>query len=139
MYHIIRGVITAGNYKLAEIQHKIKKLYIIGDLTEEQTESLMMLASGGVSLDAERPEILSMIQALADKITVLENRIKALECIPDDSEQYPAWEPWNGISKDYQKGTIVTHNGHLWESVYEGQNVWEPGTAGQQFWVVFQK
>ena len=139
MYHIVKSVITAGNYKLAEIQHKIKKLYVTGDLTEEQVERLMVLASGGVSLDAERPEIHAMIQTIADKIIALEDRITALEGSSDDIGQHPAWEPWDGISRDYQAGAIVTHNDKLWQSVYEGQNVWEPGAAGQQFWIPFLK
>lgn len=30
----------------------------------------------------------------------------------------------------YSKGDQVIHNGHLWESTYDGSNVWEPGTVG---------
>lgn len=139
MYHIIKNVITGGNYKLKEIQHKIKKLYVTGDLTEEQAEQLISLASGSVSLESERPEITMLIQVITDKINILEDRVKKLEGTPEVSEQYAAWEPWDGISRDYQAGAIVTHNDELWQSVYEGQNVWEPGAAGQQFWIPFLK
>ena len=44
------------------------------------------------------------------------------------------WKPWDGISKDYAYGAIVSHNGQLWESVYNGQNVWEPG-SGDSLWI----
>lgn len=140
MFDIIKSVIFAGGYKLAEIQHKIKKLYVMGDLTEEQADQLMALASGSVSTDAERPEVLAMIQTLSDKITDLENRVKTLEGGEDDGEQpeHPAWKPWDGISKDYQNGAIVSHNGELWESIFEGQNVWEPGAVGtESMWVKY--
>ena len=40
MYDIIESVILNGGYKLTEIQHKIKKLYVLGDLTEEQVAAL---------------------------------------------------------------------------------------------------
>ena len=30
----------------------------------------------------------------------------------------------------YQKGDRVTHDGHLWESNFDGANVWEPGAVG---------
>ena len=53
MYEIIKNVISAGGYKLAEIQHKVKKLYILGDLTEEQADELLAMAAAGVSTDAE--------------------------------------------------------------------------------------
>ena len=31
-------------------------------------------------------------------------------------------------------GAIVTHSGKVLESVFEGQNVWEPGAVGINFW-----
>ena len=142
MFDIIKSAISAGGYKLTDIMRKIKKLYILGDLTEAQTDELLAMASGGVSTDAERPETLAMIRALAAKIEALEVRLKTLEGANDEGggEQpaYAAWKPWNGISEDYQKGAVVSHNGELWESVFDGQNVWEPGTAGTEtLWTVY--
>lgn len=138
MHKILESVISTGGYKLAEIQHKIKKMYLLGDLTEEQMDELLSKAAGGVSTDAERPETLQMIQTLAAEIEALKTRVKALEGQPDEPDvsegDYPAWKPWDGISKDYQKGAIVTHKGKSWISTFAGQNVWEPGTVGEQFW-----
>ena len=139
MYEVIKSVIAAGGYKLAEIQHKVKKLYVLGDITEEQMDELLSLAAGGVSTDAERPENLELIRNLAERVTTLESRVKALEGEESDVPAYPAWKPWDGISKDYQQGAIVSHNGQLWESVFAGQNVWEPGTAGTEtMWIAFE-
>lgn len=139
MFNVIKGVISAGGYKLTEIQHKIKKLYMLGDITEAEMDELLALASGGVSVDAERPETLALIHSLAEEIETLKERVKALEGGEDDpAEDYPAWKPWDGISKDYQPGAIVSHNGELWISNYNGQNVWEPGTAGTDaMWVKY--
>lgn len=141
MKNVMKNVIAAGGYKLADIQYKIKKLYAMGDLSETEMDELIALASGGVSTDAERPETLAMIHTLADKITALENRVKALEGgNPDGGEQaeHTVWKPWDGISTDYQNGAIVSHNGELWESTYKGQNVWEPGTVGTEtMWVKY--
>ena len=142
MFEIFKSTILAGGYKLTAIVQKIKKLYIWGDLTESQADELLAMASGGASTDAERPETLRLIQALAAKIEALENRVTVLEGAgnddPDAPEEqaYSQWTPWDGISKDYQKGAVVSHNGGLWESVFAGQNVWEPGTAGTEaMWV----
>lgn len=140
MFDIIKKVIAAGGYKLADIQYRIKKLYAMGDLTETEADQLLVLAQGGVSPEAERPETLALIQTLSDKITALDARVKALEGggeDPEDPSEYPAWKPWDGISTDYQPGAIVSHNGELWESVYDGQNVWEPGAVDNRFWVVY--
>lgn len=137
MYEVIKSVIAAGGYKLAQIQHKVKKLYILGDLSEEQMDELLSLASGGVSTDAERPENLELIRNLAEKVAALERRVAALEGTEDGStEEYPAWKAWDGISMDYLQGAVVSHNGQLWESVFAGQNVWKPGTAGtESMWI----
>lgn len=139
MYEILKSVISAGGYKLADIQHKVKKLYIWGDLTEAQTDELLVLASAGVSTDAERPETLKLIQTLAEEIEALKERVTALEGIKDEEETtYPAWTAWDGISKDYQMGAIVSHNGELWQSVFNGQNVWMPGAPGtESLWVKY--
>jgi hypothetical protein len=139
MYEIVKSVISAGGYKLADIQHKVKKLFVMGDLTEEQADELLAMASGGVSVDAERPETLKLIQTLADEIEALKERVTALEGGKDEEETtYPVWTAWDGISKDYQHGAIVSHNGELWQSVFNGQNVWEPGAVGtESLWVKY--
>lgn len=146
MYKILESVISAGNYKLAEIQYKVKKMYLLGDLTEDQMDTLLHMAAGGVSPDAERPETLAMLQTLLEQIEALDKRVKHLETAnsgtetePEEPEAtaYPVWEPWNGIDTRYHPGAIVTHNGQVWESVVQGQNVWEPGTPGTEaMWVI---
>ncbi len=136
MFDIIKTTISAGGYKLADIMYKIKKLFLLGDLTEEQMDELLDMASGGVSADAERPETLKLIQTLAAEMEVLKARVTALEGTEEETPAYPIWKPWDGISKDYLKGAVVSHNGKLWESVFEGQNVWEPGEPGtENLWV----
>ena len=137
MYDILKSVISAGGYKLAEIGHKIKKLFVLGDLNEAQMDELLAMASAGVSTDAERPENLELIQTLAEKVEALESRVAALEG-GDDAEQseYAEWKPWDGISDKYQPDAVVSHNGKLWKSTFAGQNVWEPGVAGtESLWV----
>ena len=39
-----------------------------------------------------------------------------------------------GPENAYQKGDQVVHNGHRWDSDFDGDNVWEPGTTGSH-WV----
>lgn len=145
MYGIIKNVINAGGYKLADIQYKIKKLYVLGDITEEQMDELLRMASGSVSADAERPETLTMIKKLSERIDDLDSRLNILEGnteeepdVGEESTVYPAWEPWDGIADRYQYGAVVRHNDKLWQSIYQGQNVWEPSTAGtESMWIEY--
>ena len=133
MYNIIKSVITAGNFKLADIQYKIKKLYALGDLTETEMDQLLAAANEHVSAQAERPEVLEMLRSLSERMDALEEKLNGSTA----PEGYPEWAVWDGISDKYQFGAIVSHNGKLWKSVYAGQNVWEPGVVGSQFWVEY--
>ena len=144
MYNILKNLIPAGGYKLTELQYKIKKMYLTGDLDEAQMDELLAMASGNVSADAERPETVVMLQKLHASIEALAERVKALEegesQESESEEGYPAWEPWDGISSNYQNGAIVNHVGKLWLSNFAGQNVWEPGAPGTEaLWVVYEE
>lgn len=135
MYDVLKTVISRGGYKLDEIQYKIKKLYALGDLTEEQTDELLSLSQHYVSTDAERPETIVMLKNLSDRITAIEKKLEAGETpsdTPTDDIVYEEWKPWDGLSTNYQPGSIVSHNGKLWKSVHSGQNTWEPGTVGTE-------
>lgn len=138
MYNVLKTVISAGGYKLADVQYKIKKLYALGDLTEEEMDELLALAMAGVSADAERPEVLQMIQTLASRMDTLEAAVASMTGgSGETTTEYPAWQPWDGISDNYQHGAIVAHIGKLWLSTYVGQNVWEPGTVDERFWAEY--
>ena len=132
MYEIIKSVIAAGGYKLTEIQRKVKKLYIMGDLTEEQADELLALAAQGASANAERPEVLDMLRRLSERLGAVELALAAQKDTETEQPEYEAWTAWDGISDKYQQGAIVSHNGQLWQSAYSGQNVWEPGTVGTE-------
>lgn len=129
MYNLIKTVIGNGGYKLSDILYKAKKMYLFGDITEEQLDEIMRLASEGVNPSAERPEVLEMLKSLSERIEAIEKRLDSGNTEPD-TEEYEAWTTWDGISDKYQRGAIVTHNGKVWESTFTGQNVWEPGVVG---------
>ena len=143
MYNLIKSVIQRGGYKLSDIQMRAKKLYLMGDITEEEMDSLLDMASRGVSAEAERPEVLAMLKNLSERMDGFERRLAALETAgkeepvdPTAPVEYEAWTPWDGISDKYQQGAVVSHGGKVWESVFEGQNVWEPGAPGTEaMWV----
>ncbi len=136
MYEIIKQVLANGGYKLAEMQNKIRKMYVIGSLTDAQMDELLSMAAVGAAADAERPETLQMLMSLAARMEAAEARLTALEG-GAQSEGWPEWKPWDGVSADYQSGAIVSHGGKLWQSVFSGQNVWEPGTVNETFWIEY--
>lgn len=140
MYEIIKNVITAGDYKLAEIQHKVKKLYILGDITEAQLDELMALSQQNATAEAERPETLAMILNLAARVESLEKKLAAQGDTETEAQEYDEWvQPIAGLTDDYKYGAIKRHSGKLWRSIYKGQNVWEPGIPGTEaLWVEYE-
>jgi hypothetical protein len=143
MYGIIKDVITAGNFKLEETKHKVKKLYLWGDITEAQADELIALMARNLSADAERPETVELVNRLADKIAKIEAEIATLKAgdgASEPTEEYPVWQAWNGLpGSGYDYDQIVRHpeTGVLWQSKYTGgKNTWEPGVLGtEQVWV----
>lgn len=141
MYKLFKDVIEAQNFKLDDMQAKIKKSYIVGDITEEEQKMLLSLAAENVNHEAERPGVIELLQGIVATIKTLEKRVAALEngesTSPEepDTTEYEEWAPWDGISDKYQYGAIVRHKGALYQSTLNGQNVWEPGTVS--FWVLY--
>lgn len=140
MYKVLKSVISAGGFKLADIQYKVKKLYATGDLSEEQLDELLTMASMGVSTAAERPEVMEMLRSLDERIKALEAKLEGNNGNAEVPAEHEAWKPWDGMGDKYQKGAVVTHKDQLWESIYDGQNVWEPGAAGtESLWVIYEQ
>ena len=134
MYDIFKSRIENGGYQLADIQHRMKKLFALGDLTQEQLDELMALSQRNATADAERPETLRMLREIADRVAALEDKMKSQEDTGtgEETEKYAPWAAWDGISNKYQKGAIVSHGDKLWQSVFDGPNVWEPGAVGTE-------
>ena len=77
-------------------------------------------------------ETVTALSATVQKIkeTVESGGTVVPEPEPTPQEEYPAWEPYNGIPPvKYQVGSKVSHNGKKWESMV-ANNVWEPGAFG---------
>lgn len=90
MKEFIKSIIKSGDYVLSELEVKIKKLYVLGDLTSEDMDELLKFAADNVDDSAQ--------VNLFEKIVDLEHRIVALE-----SAGYAIWKPGYVT----QKGEIV--------------------------------
>ena len=159
MYTVIKSCIERGEFKLGEIIPRIREESFSGLISESERDELIELAHEKVNPSNEAPDVMLIIENVIKRLDEVEAILKQLiapeqpegsenpEETPEDptepseSEQpvYPVWEPWDGMSKNYQKGDIVIHNDELWESTFEGQNVWEPGTPGidDRYWTKY--
>ena len=144
MYNTLKFQILAGDFRLTDMQQRARKLYAMGELTDDQLDELQSLIAEKANPEQERPGVMVIVQKLSAMVEALSERVVALESTGTKSasaevipEDYPTWEPWDGLSNLYQNGAVVTHNNQLWQSVFSGQNVWEPGTVDERFWVKY--
>ena len=79
MRDFIEQVIAKGDYKLDEMETKIKRLYVLGDLTESEMEELLALAANSVDNSAQ----VDMFAMIVD----LQHRVEALE-----TADFPVWK-----------------------------------------------
>ena len=129
MYELIKGVIKAHTYKDSNaLTAKIQRMYVEGELTEEQYTELRNL------LVSQNPVKTYDAEAEIDKVWVELRRLAAIvDHMPEPSpepepEDYPVWVQPTGAHDDYQIGDWVHYPGEsnpVYESLING-NVWSP-------------
>ena len=149
MYDVIKNVIESGRYELNDMLEKIDTIWIQGDITEEQKKELVIMAQTNADPAHSNAPLQKQIEELAKQQSTLRGEVDILSATvqkiketvesggtvvpepePQPQEEYPAWEPYDGIPPvKYQVGSKVSHNGKKWESMV-ANNVWEPGTFG---------
>lgn len=146
MAAVLKNVIRNGGMPLSEVSERIETMYANGRIDGGERLELTELMHAKADPQNEAADWKTMYAVLSEKYRALEARMAAAEKAlgmyeaPEgsgsESGVYPAWEPWDGVSDKYQQGAAVSHNGKTWESVYDGQNVWEPGAMGvdERYW-----
>lgn len=140
MYKMIKDVLEAKGYNLAEITYKIEKRCLENKITEEERDELLILANQNASADNEKAStdnqfkaIFKNMEEMALKIKSLEAevaKLKGEEVTEEETEEYAEWEKWDGIGTiPYQTDSKVTHNGVKYISMVDN-NFWEPGAVG---------
>ena len=128
MFETFQTIINVGGYDLADLTERIKTLYAMGELTEDEMTQLLDSAAANANQDAMLPDMSERVGALETRIAAVEERVGKLEAgdvEPGEPEQ-PAdeWPEWvRPTSKDtqYNKGDKVTFNGRHY--VCEKNNV----------------
>ena len=118
MFTTFQAIINAGGYDLADLSERIKTLYAMGELTEDEMTQLLDSAAANANQDAMLPDVSERVGALETRIAAVEERVGKLktgDVEPGEPEQ-PAdeWPEWvRPTSKDtqYRKGDKVTFNG----------------------------
>ena len=118
MFETFQTIINAGGYDLADITERIKTMYAMGELTEDEMKQLLDSAAANANQDAMLPDMSERVGALETRMAAVEERVGKLEAggVEPDEPEEPAdeWPEWvRPVSKDtqYRKGDKVTFNG----------------------------
>ena len=118
MFATFQTIINAGGYDLADLTQRIKTMYAMGELTEDEMKQLLDSAAANANQDAMLPDMSERVGALETRMAAVEERVGKLEAggVEPDEPEEPAdeWPEWvRPTSKDtqYNKGDQVTFNG----------------------------
>lgn len=118
MFETFQTIINAGGYDLADLTERIKTLYAMGELSEDEMTQLLDSAAANANQDAMLPDMSERVGALETRIAAVEERVGKLEAggVKPGEPEEPAdeWPEWvRPTSKDtqYHKGDKVTFNG----------------------------
>ena len=124
MFATFQTIINAGGYDLTDLTERIKTLYAIGELSDEEMTQLLDSAAANANQDAMLPDVSERVGALETRIAAVEERVGKLEAggVESDEPEEPAdeWPEWvRPTSKDtqYNKGDKVTFNGRHYTCV----------------------
>ena len=118
MFETFQTIINAGGYDLADLSQRIKTLYAMGELSEDEMKQLLDSAAANANQDAMLPDVSERVGALETRLAAVEERVGKLEAggVEQGEPEEPAdeWPEWvRPTSKDtqYRKGDKVTFNG----------------------------
>lgn len=118
MFETMQTIINGGDYDLADLSERIKTLYALGELSNEEMTQLLDSAAVNANQDAMLPDMSERVGALETRIAAAEERVGKLEAggveTSEPEEPVDEWPEWvRPTSKDtqYRKGDKVTFNG----------------------------
>lgn len=124
MFETVQTIINGGGYDLADLSQRIKTLYALGELSEEEMAQLLDSAAANANQDAMLPDVSERVGALETRLAAVEERVGKLEAgdvEPGEPEEpVDEWPEWvRPTSKDtqYHKGDKVTFNGRHYTCV----------------------
>lgn len=153
MYEIFRNVIENGLFKVNDLTDKINTIWIDGGLSQEERDHLLRSMIDHLNPATEAPELEQKIEKISKQVIDIQIsiqslilRVTALEGGDPEEPQIPGkiplWEAWDGVSSQYQYGSVVMHSEKYYVDALKNlQNVWESGTSGidDRYWMEITK
>ena len=130
MYEIIKSVIESKDYALKDYLHKINRMYIENEITEEQKNELDEMARNNANAENSYAPLQEQIDKAFEEINLLKETINAnaigMSALKDaveklggkietpaeqPKEEYPQYIQPTGAHDAYKIGDKITYNG----------------------------
>lgn len=133
MFETFQTLINAGGYDLADFTGRIKTMYVMGELTEDEMKQLLEQAQDNAKSDDSYAPLADRVKAIEEWETIIEERLSKLESgsstglgeSEDPGDEWPEYKQPTGAHDAYRVGAKITYNGKHCTCVLDGC-VWPP-------------
>lgn len=137
MFETFQTIINAGGYDLADLTERIKTMYAMGELTEDEIEQLLEQARENAKPDDSYAPLADRVKAIEEWETTVEERLAKLEgTSPEPGDEWPEYKQPTGEHDAYHVGDKITYKGKHYTCIYDGC-VWTPDVY-QQGWQIVE-
>nr|UWI39313.1 MAG: hypothetical protein [Bacteriophage sp.] len=138
MFETFQTIINAGGYDLADLTQRIKTMYVMGELTEDEMKQLLEQAQDNAKPDESYAPLADRVKAIEEWETTIEERLSKLESgsstdpgDPEDpADEWPEYKQPTGAHDAFHVGDKITYTGKQYTYIYDGC-VWTPDTSPQ--------
>lgn len=135
MFETFQALINAGGYDLADLTERIKTLYAMGELTDEEMKQLLEQAQTNAKPDDSYAPLADRVKAIEEWETTVEERLSKLESGSSTDpekpgDKWPEYKQPTGAHDAYRVGDKITYNGKHYTCVVDGC-VWTPDAYPQ--------
>jgi hypothetical protein len=135
MFETVQTIINGGDYNLTDLIQRIKTLYAIGELSDDEMKQLLEQAQANAKPDDSYAPLADRVKAIEEWETTIEERLSKLETgsstePTEPTDKWPEYKQPTGAHDAYHVGDKITYNGKHYTCLMDGC-VWTPDAYPQ--------
>ena len=131
MFETFQTIINAGGYDLDDLTQRIKTMYVMGELTDEEMKQLLEQAQTNANPDDSYAPLADRVKAIEEWLSKLESGSSTETGEPEEpADEWPEYVQPTGAHDVYHVGDKITYNGKHYTCIYDGC-VWTPDAYPQ--------
>ena len=135
MFATFQTIINVGGYDLSDLTERIKTLYALGELSEDEMKQLLEQAQTNAKPADSYAPLADRVKAIEEWETTIEERLSKLETgsstgTGEPADEWPEYKQPTGAHDAYHVGDKITYNGKHYTCLMDGC-VWTPDVYPQ--------